>query len=164
MVITLKTIDKVTFPVYVLPHSNWEKSDGLLFMEGQIVDDKNMPGDTLGIRRVQTPYLNLFPLRKQLNTHIGILKQNSNCFIDSAGILFIYEKTKVCKLSYHKIRKVERKEVASVVWVKGINFPFTVPRPPEEGFSWAGVLHYHGLPWLLYEYSEEKKKDTRRKV
>lgn len=164
MVITLKTIDKVTFPVYALPHSNWEKADGLLFMEGKVLDDRNMPGDTLGVRRVQTPYPELFTLRKQLNNHLGILKQTSNCFIDSNGMPFIYEKTKVCKLQYYKIRKVERKEVASVVWLKGINFPFTVPRPPEDGFEWAGVLHYHGLPWLLYEYSEEKKKDTRRKV
>jgi hypothetical protein len=164
MVITYKTLDKVRFPVYILPSGNWDKADGLLFLDGELVDDKNMPGDTLGVRRIQTPYKELMPLRRQLISPQGILKQKSKTFIDSNGTPFIYEKTKVCKLSYYKIKKVERKEVASILWLKGVNFPFTVPRPPEDGMTWAGVLHFHGLPWMLYEYSENKKPDTRRKI
>ena len=123
-----------------------------------------MPGDTLGIRRLQTPHKNLLRLTKQLNTHIGLLKQPTRTFIDSNGTPFIYEKTKMCTVKYFKIKKIERKEVATVIWVQGIPSPFTVPRPPEDGMIWAGILHYHGLPWLLYEYSETKKPDTRRKV
>ena len=63
-----------------------------------------------------------------------------------------------------KIKKVERKSYATLIWVKGHNAPFTVPRPPEDGNTWAGVLHLYGIPWMLYEYSDEKLKDTRRKV
>jgi hypothetical protein len=70
----------------------------------------------------------------------------------------------MCTVKYFKIKRIERKEVATVLWVQGIPSPFTVPRPPEDGMIWAGILHYHGLPWLLYEYSETKKPDTRRKV
>lgn len=164
MVITHKTLHKVRFPVYALPSGNWDKADGLLFLDGKLVDDKNMPGDSLGIRRIQTPHKELHSLRKQIISHQGILKQKWKHFIDSNGIPFIYEKTTLCKLSYYKIRRIDRKEVASVLWLKGIPSPFTVPRPPEDGMLWAGVLHYHGLPWLLYEYSETKKPDTRRKV
>jgi hypothetical protein len=147
-----------------LPSSNWEKVDGLLFVDNEIVDDKNMPGDTLGVRRIQSPHKNMLPLKKQLINHQGILKQSTRYFIDSNGVPFIYEKTLMCKLSYYKIKKIQKKEVASVLWLKGINSPFTIPRPPEDGMLWAGVLHYHGLPWFLYEYSETKKPDTRRKV
>lgn len=164
MVITHKTLDKVKFPVYALPTGNWDRADGLLFLDGKLVDDKNMPGDSLGIRRMQTPHKELHPLRKQLISHQGILKQTWKHFIDSNGIPFIYEKTKLCKLSYYRIKRVQRKEVATVLWIMGIPSPFTVPRPPEDGMLWAGILHYHGLPWLLYEYSETKKPDTRRKV
>ena len=99
-----------------------------------------------------------------INTSWVILKQSLKTFIDSNGTPFIYEKTLLCKLKYYKIRKVEQKDVASLIWCKDIKHPFTVPRPPEQGMTWAGVLHFHGLPWILYEYSEEKKKDTRRKV
>ena len=164
MVITLKTVNKIKFPVYVIPSGNWDRADGLLFLDGELVDDKNMPGDTLGIRRLQTPHKNLLRLTKQLNTHIGLLKQPTRTFIDSNGTPFIYEKTKMCTVKYFKIKRIERKEVATVIWVQGIPSPFTVPRPPEDGMIWAGILHYHGLPWLLYEYSETKKPDTRRKV
>jgi len=42
---------KLDFPLYILPHDNWSFADGLLFLDGQIVDDRNMEGNTLGKRR-----------------------------------------------------------------------------------------------------------------
>ena len=48
--------------------------------------------------------------------------------------------------------------------LKGVSFPFKIPRPPHADTSWAGVLHLSGIPWILYEYSEFQKSDTRRKV
>jgi len=164
MVVTFRTAKNIRFPVYKIGSSDWEKCDGLLFIDGELVDDKNMPGDSIGIRRIQTPHKNLYKLNKQIDSLHGILKQSLKTFIDSNGTPFIYEKTLMCQLKYYKIIRVEQKEVASLIWCKDIKHPFTVPRPPEQGMTWAGVLHFHGLPWILYEYSEEKKKDTRRKV
>lgn len=166
MVITYSTSRTIKFPVYKIESSNWELADGLLFLEGKLLDDRNMPGETLGIRRIQTPYSkdSLYKLHSAIYSLQGILKQNSKTFVDSNGVPFIYEKTVFSELKYYKIKKVERKEVASLLWLEGVNFPFTIPRPPEEGMLWAGVLHFGGLPWVLYEYSEEKLKDTRRKV
>src|SRR6056300_870883 len=166
MVVTYRTSKKIKFPVYKIESSNWELADGLLFLEGKILDDRNMTGDSLGVRRVQTPYAkdSLYKLSAAIYSLQGILKQKVKTFIDSNGMPFIYEKTLNCKLKYYKIKKVERKDVASILWLNGVNFPFTIPRPPEQGMDWAGVLHYNNLPWVLYEYSEEKLKDTRRKV
>lgn len=164
MVITFRGIKNVCFPVYTLPSNEWELADGLFFVDGRLVDDRNMPGKTLGLRRLQTPHKELMPIRRKLDTLSGMIKQSNNCFIDTLGRPFIYEKTLNCKLSYYLIKKIDRKDVASLLWVKGVNFPFTIPRPPEDGMNWAGILHYHGLPWILYEYSETKLKDTRRKV
>ena len=45
-----------------------------------------------------------------------------------------------------------------------IKNPFIIPRPPHANMKYAGVLHYNGLPWVLYDYAEEKLKDTRRKI
>lgn len=164
MVITYKTIKKVSFPVFILPSGNWYERDGLLYIENRLVDDRNMSGDTLGKRRVQTPMRNLLPLRKSLGSHIGVIKQSSKYYIDSKGAPFIYEKTKSCSLRYYKIKDIERKDTASILKVKGISFPFKVPRPPIQSMTWAGILHLGDLPWLLYEYSSEKLPDTRRKV
>ena len=115
MIITYKDVPRVIFPVYRIPHDNWSYSDGLLFLDNQLLDDKNMPGDTLGIRRLQTPFENLFPLRNALISHVGILKQSGNIFIDSRGDPFIYDKILMCKLKYYKIRKFDRKEVSSLL-------------------------------------------------
>lgn len=163
MIITYKTILKVEFPVFILPSDDWTLTDGLLFLENEIIDDKNMPGETLGKRRLQSPFT-MKPLNRSVNSFVGILKQSRNTFIDSKGVPFIYHKTKMCSLKYLKIKKIVRREVASLVYVRGCNSPFTVPRPPAEEMQWAGILHLHGLPWELYEYSEEYKKNTRRKI
>jgi len=164
LIVTYKEIKKIKFPVFILPNSNWETIDGLLLIDNQVVDDKNMPGASLGIRRLQTHFTELVSLRYSVDSLIGVLKQTTKYFIDSNGTPFIYQKTMNSSLKYYKIRKVELKGTASVLWLKGINSPFTVPRPPARETTWAGVLHIGGLPWLLYEYSEEKLKDTRRKV
>ena len=150
--------------MFQIPSDNWSYSDGLLFIDDLLIDDTNMPGVTLGVRRVQTPFTELLPLRLSLISHVGLLKQTKKNFIDSKGIPFTYEKTKFCKLKYYKIRKVELKGTASLLWVHGIKTPFTIPRPPKEDRSWAGILHMGNIPWLLYEYSKVKLKDTKRKV
>lgn len=164
MIVTYKEVKKIKFPVFILPSSNWELIDGLLLIDNQVVDDKNMPGASLGIRRLQTPFTELVSVKHSIDSLIGILKQNTKYFIDSNGTPFIYQKTMTSSLKYYKIRKIELKGTASVLWLKDIISPFTVPRPPPRETTWAGVLHIGGLPWLLYEYSEEKLKDTRRKV
>lgn len=163
MVRTIRNLSSIEFPVYLLPSSNWEVVDGLLFMEGKVLDDRNMSGKTLGARRIQTEF-SLFPLSTLVWDIVGLIKQRTNYFIDSAGTPFIYEKTKTISLKYEKILKVERKGVASVVRLSGVRNGFKVIRPPESGMSWAGVLFLNKYPWVVYDFSEEKKKDTWRKV
>ena len=164
MAITFKEAGHITYPVFVLNSGEWESHDGLLFLEGKILDDRNMEGTTLGARRMQTPQKGLYPMKKMLTSYNGILKQKTKYFIDNKGLPFRYEKTVYAQLKYLRIKRVVQKDVATLVWFREHNAPFTVPRPPEEGYLWAGVLHLHGLPWVLYEYSQEKLKDTRKKV
>lgn len=54
--------------------------------------------------------------------------------------------------------------LAAVVWIKDINHAFDFARPPSPEETWAGILYRSGIPWLLYEVCEERKKDTWRKV
>ena len=163
MIITYKDVPRVTFPVFKIPSSNWHKEDGLLFVDDKIVDDRNMYGATLGLRRIQS-HMDLMPLKKSIDTHLGIIKQKDNTFIDTRGMPFIYERTTWCKLKYYSIRKVEQKVIASILYLDGVKAPFTIPRPPHSDMLWAGLLHLYDLPWMLYEYSETRIKDTRRKV
>ena len=165
MVISYNNIrTEVDFPVFPLPTGDWEVIDGLLLLDDKVLDDKNMEGRTLGARRIQTPHKNIYQLKKMIASYNGILKQKSNYFIDNLGRPFYYHKKRFAQLKYLRIKRVEKKEVASLVWARGVKTPFTVPRPPEDNMLWAGVLHLQGLPWVLYEYSETKLKDTKKKV
>ena len=163
MIITYKKLKTIQFPVYLLPHENWSFSDGLMFLEGKVVDDRNQGAETIGRRRLFTPH-DLFPLKNSVDSIQGLLKQTVKTFIDTSGRPFIYEKTKRCDLKYFNIKKKELRDTYTLLWLHGVNTPFSVPRPPEPGIFFAGVLLLHGLPWILYEYSEHPKKTTWRKV
>ena len=154
---------KIKFPIYVLSEEP-EEIDGLMLIGDQVVDDKNMSGATIGMRRLQTPMKSIYPLRYQVDDEVGMMKHRGKHFIDTNGEYWYDEKTKTTPLKYHKIRKVERKDIATVVWLKDVPFPFVEARPPQEGSSWAGVLYQKGIPWKIWEYCEEKKKDTWRKI
>jgi len=164
VIVTYRGIINITFPVFLLDSGNWEEYDGLLFLDTMILDDKNQSGKTLGARRMQTPHRNLQALKYMITNPNGLLKQKTKYFIDNSGKPFIYEKTTMVSLKYLQISKVELKDSATLIRVRGHNSPFTVPRPPEVGYTWAGILHLQGLPWMLYEYSQKKLKDTKRKV
>lgn len=164
MVIQYKSINKIRFPVYELPSGNWDRRDGLLFLDNQIVDDTNQQGDSLGVRRLKTPHKNLLPLKCQIDTFRGIVKSNHKYFIDSYGFVFIYEKTEFCRLKYYRIKDVVPKETCSLLKLHGVKNHFTIPRPPPIDVLYAGVIHYKNLPWILYDYAETNQKSTRRKV
>jgi hypothetical protein len=164
MIVQYKSIHKIKFPVYELSSGNWSRQDGLLFLESQIVDDKNQVGDTLGLRRLQTPHKNIKPLKAQIDTFRGIIKSAHKHFIDTNGTPFIYEKTEFCKLKYYRIKNIIQKDTCSLLKLEKVKNSFAIPRPPHIDMKYAGVLHYNGLPWVLYDYAETKLKDTRRKV
>lgn len=163
-VVNYKNIKNIEYPAFLLPNDNIYSIDGLMYIDDRLLDDRNMPGRTIGQRRLQSPMDNFFRLNRYVDSIQGIIKQNKRYFIDNLGRPFIYEKTKFCRLKYHKIKRVERKDTASVVYLKGVPTPFTVPRPPDPSMLYAGILYLNLTPWVLYEFSEEYKKETRKKV
>ena len=156
--------DKIEFPVFVLHTDNIELIDGILWIDNQVLDDKNMSGKNLGIRRLQSPMKSLYSLNYMLNDEAAILHHQGKFYIDSSGFFFTKSKTTTTRLKYHKIMRVEKKTIASRLWVKDCPFPFPLKRPLPENASWAGVLYRDGIPWIIYDLSEEKKKDTWRKI
>lgn len=163
MILTYRNIESIVFPIYKLPSDNIMEIDGLVFLEDGILDDKNMPGKSLGMRRLQTPRKDeLFKLKKGVNSIEGLLSYNY--WIDSSGRIFIYKKTKSCDLKYYLIKKVERKETASVVWFYNLQIPFEIRRPPPRSAAYARILFFSGTPWLIYAFTETSGKDTKRMV
>ena len=110
-------MQSIQFPIYVIHSDNVEELDGILWLDDQVLDDKNMQGDSLGMRRIQTPMKSIYPLRYMIEDEISMLKHRGTTFIDSNGKIIVKEKNRTAKLIYHKIRKRELKEVATVIWL-----------------------------------------------
>ena len=47
------------YPVYVI-HGEPEELDNMLWLNDQVIDDRNMLGETLGLRRLQNPMKSLY--------------------------------------------------------------------------------------------------------
>lgn len=157
-------LSDIVFPIYVVHTDEVIYRDGILWCEGQVIDDKNTLGETLGQRRLQTPLKNLYDLKYKLDDFGAMIKHRGRFYVDSNGKFFMYEKSKTAKLMYHKINKVEKKDLATLVWINKIPFPFEVPRPPANNHFYAGVLYIDSQPSFLYETCETMKKITWRKV
>ena len=157
-------LEDITWPVYVLHSDEVEERDGLLFCDTQIVDDKNMKGKTLGLRRLQSPHKNLYKLKVMIEGFQDFVHHKGSNYIDSDGKYFRWIKNKKCNLISHKIDKVEKRDIATLIWVKDIPFPFFVKRPPEARLHYASILYMGSQPSILYSFSETKQRKTWRKI
>lgn len=154
------------FPLFVLPSSNWIVTDKVVFLDGKVVDERNLPGKTLGIRRLQSGRKDLLPLKRAVMDIPQLLNCNKKYFIDSVGNLITYEKTYSSKLVCYRIKRIEKKDVASLLILEGVPSPITVKRLPMlvDRCPWARVLHVRGAPWILYDFVGTKRKDTYRRI
>ena len=160
-----KDIKNVQFPVYALPSSDWYRQDGVLFIDdGKVLDDTNMPGTTLGVRRLQCGRTDLCKLKRAYIDFNSMLQSKRRTLIDSKGTPFIYKLTINSPLIHHSITEVELKEDHSIIRLKNIGYPMSIPRPPYGDARYARVLYFKGLPWMIYDFSEERGKDSYRRV
>lgn len=161
-----KDLKSIKFPVFDLrlKEPEWYTQDGVLFIDGLVVDERNMPGETLGLRRLQSGRSDLYVLRRAYSDFKSMLASKKLVFIDSGGVPFKYVKTKRAPLVHHRIREIVPKGDHSVVWFKNINYPMRIERPPLTDPIWARVLYYKGAPWDIYDYCTFKGKDTYKVV
>jgi len=165
MVVSLtyrQILRSVKFPVYSLGTEDFYIRDGLLLVNDLVIDDRNQPGDTLGKRRLQTPHKKR-RLSIVYEEFLDIVKQNPSVLIDNNGDIFSYNKTKFEKVKSIRIVRKDLEDTHSRIWLRGVNFAFIVKQPPLA-MNWAQVLHLNSRPWLLYSLSEDKLKDSNRKI
>ena len=66
--------EDLRFPVFVIHSDNVELIDGIIWLDDQVLDDKNMSGDTLGQRRIQSPMNSIYPLRYMIEDITGLMR------------------------------------------------------------------------------------------
>ena len=75
--------DKIKFPVFVVHTDEIMFVDGILWIENQVLDDTNMKGETLGMRRIQTPMTSIYPLKSMIKNIRAYLDHQGKYYIDS---------------------------------------------------------------------------------
>lgn len=174
-------ITNIVFPVYVLrAESIIYGQTGAVFavsVSGSIsvVDDRSIPGDTLGKRRIvlkeklKSEELGLYNLKTIAWEYRDLLyfrkKLGLNArFIDSTGRIFRYETDTFVPLKFYKIKKIDIiKDKFTYLHFFNLNTPLKVCRPPPEGYLYGGVIHTQ-TGNVLYGYTKQRNKDTRIKV
>ena len=152
----------VKFPVYEIPSEDLYSSDGLLFVNGKVLDDRNQAGKTLGERRLKTSQVKA-PLVKSYPSFIDLVKSTHTLFIDSRGVPFRYERSKACTVESRKIKKKISRGTYTILYADKVNNLFSMSRYPKAE-EWAQILYLDKMPWLLYGVSEIELKSFRKTI
>ena len=83
--------EDLKYPLYVIHSDNVELIDGILWLDDMVLDDKNMSGDTLGMRRIQSPMNSMYNLKYQVESLRCMMNHKGKFFIDTNGKVFNYE-------------------------------------------------------------------------
>lgn len=164
-------ITDIVFPIFKLRGLDHIHTDNnVVYIKSYtgtyIIDNKNLLGDSLGKRRLRIPKIDLYPLNVCINNIKGLIQLNvgTQKYIDYNGNIFEYTKKKYYKLIYRPITKYRKVDgVGVVIYVREIITPFTIPYETDLLDKFAGILKLN-TGYMLYEITNERKKDTRRKV
>lgn len=128
---------------FYLYGKNTDNSDATYKLN--ILDDTNMPGESLAMRRLQLKKLDR-PLHK-LNKAIFFLgdfikvANSSTWFIDTVGTVFQYTKSNRVKLIYREIDSImPLKTGGAIISVKGVDARFKCLFAPTNNPTHAGLL------------------------
>jgi hypothetical protein len=167
-------IYSISFPIYYIPSGfTIVNRDNILICKNKItfreyiLDNKNIAGSTLGLRRLQiiaskSNHLPLLNLRRRTITNIvDLIKNKGSMYIDDSGFLFRYKKMGKTKVVCYKIdKKIVKEDSAKiVVFIKKINRFFELDNSPESFLSnFVKLLHFKG-DYYLYDTSEVLQQD-----
>jgi len=132
----------------------------------RVVDDANLSGTTLGLRRLQLQDEKLFPIRTAIYFLADLVKlaKSTTWFIDNSGRVFQYEKNTRAKLQTKRIKQVlPAQGLGCVVELEGISSRFKAMQRPSETQNFARVLKL-GMGFIFYGFCETVKPDSWRMV
>lgn len=134
----------------------------------KIIDDRNITGDKLSLRRLRISGTGakLHKLQHAIFFPGDLLKLATPkmWFIDSLGKLFNYKKSKIVPLIFKKILITHRTPSASLVEIQDIPGRYMCLYPPNTEEKYAGVLKVDKHSYILYGFFKELHKDTVRKI
>ena len=145
-----------------------DKGDDSVINNVRIVDNKNIPKDTLGKRRLEllahdVPLQFIGRAVYFLGDLVKLAKPTT-WFIDNSGALFQHKKTNTALLKCYRISKtMPTNGLGTVIEVEGLPNRFKTVFKPRADQYYAGILCM-GASRIFYGYYSDPFKDTWRKV
>lgn len=169
-------LTEICWPVYSLGTRHPIKENGVLFFSKvlpnnevslEIIDDTNIPGETLAIRRlaILNRGVSLFKIKYAIFFLGDLIKMAKPryWFIDAKGKLFQYKKSIRAKLFFKKIINITKDIGVSYIEVQGHTARYSCLYEPRVEEKYAGLLFFNGV-YILYGFFTEQHKTTYRKV
>ncbi len=156
----------IHWPVWIIrPH---ESIMGGLITDRRGIRRIDLPDkvDPFPVRRLQLKKLKdypVYPLKRTIWSLKDLLSSGQLCFIDYNGIIYKYKKQTFYPLIYREILERKYTDNSTIFKLKNINTPFEVFGQLNLEAKFAGVLKID-RGYLLYEVTNKKLKDTRRKI
>jgi hypothetical protein len=171
-------LTNIAWPVFWLGNIIPKKEGSIIFVEDEfldkttmeihierrIIDNKSIPKDTLGKRRLLITD-KLFQLNKAIYFLADLIKLSKAgiWFIDNTGNCFTYQKTYSATLTCHKIKNILPGVTLGVlIEVEGIPQRFKLMYRPTDDEIYAGVLYIHNSYILYGLYTKPFKKSYRK--
>ena len=71
-------LEDIRFPLYVVHSDEVIRRDGVLWIEGAVLDDSNVEGNSIGERRLRTPLKNMYDLISPYKTSFEVSWKHQN--------------------------------------------------------------------------------------
>ena len=171
-------LNDIAFPVYKLGNMAPTKTGAVIYYEREterggivisVIDDKSVPQDTLGKRRLllsRNEDIKLYKLSQAFFFLGDLIKAATKgmWFIDSLGKTFEYKKSVVVPLAFYEIQEVTEVVGGCLIKLKGLPQTFKTLFRPTEDELYAGILKINAYSYIFYGYSKECYKNTVRKI
>jgi hypothetical protein len=165
-------LNNFSWPIYSISSDTriWEENNVLYlttaFGVKYILDNKNLSGNTLGVRRLRLRKLGtdkLYTFKGIYCTMYDVFSSKHKIFIDSKGELLTLTKKTRRTLIYKKVIGTWPGEEGHLMCQCEDVFPYIeIPFLPKVMPKYLGLLRINH-DYVLYELSDTKKKDTWRK-
>lgn len=157
------------FPLYALREYNSIDVEGewvviSTFHSRFVLDNKSLKGNywqrRVRMLDMELPY-RMYPLKEKFSTVSQVALSKRRHFIDSEGKLFKYKPSVFYKIQYEKVRLSWTTDSGKTAFI-GVKCPDTFLVDAVE-FSHFGYIKV-GMRYVLYELTNERKKDSRKKL
>lgn len=125
--------------------------------------DKSIPFPKRRLLIKELKDYKVYPLRKAIWSFKDLLASKMLHFIDFEGRIYHYKKKVFHPLIYRKIESKKYTDTTTIFKVKGVPSFFEVAGKLNLEAIYAGVL-YIDRGYMLYEVTNQKLKDTKRKI